>query len=138
MTKDSWSLKEYQPQGSAERWFFRKNLAPAVSVRHPDYRFVAFLTFAYYPKDETGLPSSEDEAIFFRIEDAELGELEENGLAVHVAAVTKSGIKDLLFYTRDYREFLKRAELYRSAYPQFQVSWEVSPDPAWSQYEDFP
>ena len=135
---DNWSLKEYRPKDSPEVWFFRKNRAPEIPVRHPDYRFLAYLTFAYEPRDESGLPTKEDEDTLFRIEEEELGPLLSDRLAVQIAAVTKNGIKDLLFHTRDPQEFLRRAESFRDTYAQFRVGCEISPDPEWSQYEDFP
>jgi hypothetical protein len=135
---DHWSLKECRPKDSPEVWFFRKNLAPEIPVRHPDYRFLAYLTFAYQPRDESGLPTKEDEDTLFRIEESELGLLLADGLAVQIAAVTKGGIKDLLFHTRDPHEFLRRAESFRDTYTQFCVGCEISPDPEWNQYDDIP
>ena len=137
-SEDNWSLKEYRPKGSPEVWFFRKNLAPEIPVRHPDYSYLAYLTFAYQPRDESGLPTTEDEEILFRIEDSGLGDLVADRLAVQIGAVTKGGVKDLLFHTRDPQEFLRRAEQFRHAHAQFRVGCEISPDPEWSQYEDFP
>jgi hypothetical protein len=84
------------------------------------------------------LPSIGDETTLYKIEDEELDSLEVDGLAVHVAAAMKSGIKDLLFYTRNAEEFLARAELFRTRYPQFNVGCEVSHDPKWAHYEEFP
>lgn len=135
---DNWSLKEYRPKGSPEVWFFRKNLAPEIPVRHPDYGYLAYLTFCYQPRDESGLPTNEDEEILFHIEDTGLANLVADGLAVQIGAVTKSGVKDLLFHTRDPEAFLRRAEQFRHAHAQFRVGCEISPDPLWSQYEDLP
>lgn len=135
---DNWSLKECRPTDSPEVWFFRKNLAPEIPVRHPDYSYLAYLTFVYEPRDESGLPTKQDEDVLFRIEESELGPLLSDGLAVQIAAVTKCGIKDLLFHTRDPQEFLRRAERFRDVYTQFQVGCEITPDPEWSQYDDFP
>jgi hypothetical protein len=137
-SNDQWSLKQVQPEESSEQWFFRKNLAPVVSPADPKYPFIAFLTFSYSPRDESGLPSNHDEEVFFRIEDEEIACLEVNGLSVQVASVLKSGIKDMLFYTRDPEEFLRIAERFRNQYPQYQVSCEIGEDPKWEQYEDFP
>ena len=138
MPADDWSLKEVHPKDSPEVWFFRKNLAPDIPVRHPDYRFLAYLTFIYQPRDDSGLPSNDDEEVLFRIEESELGPLLSDDLSVQIAAVTKGGVKDLLFHTRDPHEFLRRANGLGDAYPQFQVGCEISPDPEWSQYDDFP
>ena len=60
---DDWSLKEYRPEGSPQRWFFRKNLAPEIAVRHPDYPYLVYLTFVYVPRDESGLPTTADEHV---------------------------------------------------------------------------
>ena len=136
--KDEWTLKEYGPQGSPERWFFRKNTAPAIPVGDSAYPHLAYLTFSYSPRDESGLPSKSDEEVLFRIEDEELRDLLADALAVQIGAVTKNGTKDLLFYTRDPEEFLHRAAQFRSKYPQFEVDCEVSEDPRWSQYDDLP
>jgi hypothetical protein len=135
---DDWTLKEYQPKDSPQRWFFRKNIAPAIPPKHRDYGFLAFLTFHYDPRDESGLPSVEDEELFFQLEESRLGVLEADSLSIHVAAVTKNGVKDFLFYTRDPHLFLHRAEQFKSGYPQFRVACDISPDPQWDQYEDFP
>ena len=103
---DHWQFKEYQPNGSDQRWFFCKNLAPAIAICDRRYASIAYLTFAYLPADVSGLPSSRDESTFFHIEDVEFRELEAEELSVHVASATKNGIKDFLFYTRDTHEFL--------------------------------
>jgi hypothetical protein len=136
--EDEWTLKEFGHEGSPERWFFRKNVAPGIPVADSAYPYLAYLTFAYSPKDKSGLPSSSDNDVLFRIEEEELGELLADALAVQVGAVMKNGVKDLLFYTKDPEEFLRRAENFRISYPQFEVSCEISQDPEWAQYEDLP
>jgi hypothetical protein len=113
-------------------------VAPRVGVRNPDYCFIAYLTFAYVPGDERGLPSSEDEDLLFQIESVSLRDLEEDGLAIQVGVATQSGIKDFIFYTREPHEFLARAEKFRCAYAQFEVGCEIAPDPDWKHYEEFP
>ncbi len=135
---DSWSLKKQQKKDSLECAFYRKNLAPEVGVRNPNYCFIAYLTFVYVPSDARGLPSAQDEATLFDIENVGFRDLESDGLAVQVAAATRSGMKDFLFYTRDAQQFLARAETFRDAYPQFQVGCEVGPDPDWTHYDEFP
>jgi hypothetical protein len=137
MAEDQWSLKEYRPNNSPKRGFFRKNLAPAVKPQGA-HSFIAYLTFHFVPGDESGLPSAEDSRLLAKLEGDAFVELEAGGLAVHVATVLKDGVKDLLFYTRDAEEFLKRAEKYRYLHDQFDVECEIGPDPDWKQYKDFP
>jgi Family of unknown function (DUF695) len=136
--KDEWTLTEFCPDVSPERGFFRKNTAPEIAVGDPAYPYLVYLTFAYSPRDASGLPSESDDDVLFRIEEEELGDLMADALAVQIGAVTKNGIKDLLFYTRDAQEFLRRAEQFRTKYPQFEVGCEISKDPEWAQYGDLP
>ena len=136
--QDLWSLKKQQRKSSPVCSFFRKNLAPKPGVRHPDYCFIAYLTFRYVPADQRGLPSVEDDHTFYEIERVGFRELEADGLAIQVATATQDGIKDFLFYTGVPEEFLARAEKFRDKYPQFQVGCEIAPDPEWKHYEEFP
>lgn len=135
---DDWRLREYQTPGKPARWIFRKNLAPAVPAGDDRYSFVAYLTAAYEPRDETGLPSQTDEDLLATIEEVDGRLLESDGLAIHVGAVLKDGIKDLIFYTGDPKTFLKRAEAIRAAHPEFRWGCDVHRDPAWSQWADLP
>jgi hypothetical protein len=135
MADDKWSLKEYRPENSPKRGFFRKNLAVNSQGSHS---LVAYLTFHFQPKDESGLPSAGDSDLLATLEGNAFVELETDGLAIHVATAMKDGIKDLVFYTRDAQEFLKRAEKFRHLHDQFDVECEIAPDPGWKHYKDFP
>ena len=138
MATDDWSLKKYASENTPEEWVVRKNLSPAVKPGDPKYRFIAYLTFAYEPRDASGLPTDEDNDLLSDIEESELGELEENGLSVLVAVVLKAGVKDFIFYTRDAHAFEQKAERFREAYPQFEVNYDVSADRGWKQYKEIP
>ena len=129
--------KRISPEKLTEARCFRKNLTPAVKPRGA-HSFVAYLTFHFEPKDESGLPSAEDSELLAKLEGDAFAELEADGLAIHVATAMKDGMKDLLFYTRNAQEFLKRAEKYRYLHHQFDVECETGPDPDWKHYEDFP
>jgi hypothetical protein len=138
MTTDDWRLSEYRPKGTQECWFFRKNLAPAITPGHRRYPWLVYLTLTFTPRDVSGLPSQDDVASLYKAEEDLLAVLESRQLAVQVAAVMKPGVRDLLFYTRDPEAFLKRALAFRNTVPQFSPACEVVRDPAWSHYEDFP
>src|SRR5580765_2830714 len=81
MAEDQWSLKEYLPKNSPKRGFFRKNLAPALKPRGA-HSFVAYVTFHFEPKDESGLPSAEDSDLLAKLEESAFVELEADGLAI--------------------------------------------------------
>ena len=95
MPEDQWSLKEYRPNNSPKRGFFRKNLAPGAKPRG-SHSFIAYLTFHFEPRDESGLPSAEDNRLLSEVEADAFQELEGDGLAIHVATAMKDGVKDLL------------------------------------------
>ncbi len=137
--EDTWSLKEYQPEGSAERWYFRKNETPSIPPRNPEYGWLAYFTLLFQPKDRGGLPNRSDEDTLCTLEKELSVLVESEALAIQVAAVLKPGVKDLLFYTRDPHEFLRRAEPIRDRYSErFGVGCEILSDPEWSQYADLP
>lgn len=107
MAEGEWSLKEYRLENSPKRWFFRKNLAPSLKPQG-SHAFVAYLTFHFEPEDESGLPSAENSRLLAKLEEDACVDLEADGLAIHVATALKDGITDLLFYTRDVEQFLKK------------------------------
>jgi hypothetical protein len=137
MAEGQWSLIEYLPKHSPKRGFFRKNLTPAVTP-NGSHSFVVYLTFRFEPMDESGLPSAEDSDLLATMEEDASQQLEADGVAVHVATAMKDGVKDLLFYTHDAKEFLRRAEKYRFLHDQFVVEYEIAPDAEWKHYKDFP
>jgi len=135
---DDWSLKEYRPPESLERWFFRKNLAPSPAPGDSRFRHVAYVTLHFEPRDQTGLPQTEVERLLFEIEECGLHELESRGQAIHVASVLKAGVKDLLFYTSDREAFLAEAAAFCALHSGFSIECKLAEDPDWKHYEEFP
>ena len=56
-----------------------------------DYRFIAYLTFRYRPRDASGLPFPEDNAILSELERGAFIDFEADRLAVHVSTATRRG-----------------------------------------------
>jgi Family of unknown function (DUF695) len=137
-TDDCWILKEFTRPGFPEIAYFRKNDAPTITPGHPDYPFQVYLTLNYIPKDQTGLPSPADTEALYRFEESAFALLEHDQLAVMVATVVQSGVKDHLFYTRDPEEFSRRADRLASETTVFSPAYQIQHDPAWSIYHDFP
>ena len=133
-----WSLKEYEPPDSVERWFFRKNLAPNPGPQDSRFTHVAYVTIHFEPRDLSGLPNTEDEDLLFEMEDSGLSELESVGQAVHVASALKAGIKDLLFYTKNPEAFLAETKVFRKVHGTFAIECEMAEDPNWEHYAEFP
>jgi uncharacterized protein DUF695 len=135
---DHWTLTEFRPRGKSEVWYFRKNLAPDLPVGDPRYGFLAYLTIAFEGIAENLRPSPDDYDLLVQIETQGLLPILAGNLAVHVGAVLKPGIRDLLFYTRDPAAFEAFASSLRASYPQFDIGTDVVEDPKWAQYGDLP
>lgn len=135
---DVWTLNEWRSDTTPERRLFRKNVSSDIAGFRSSHGHLAYFTFSYEPQDSSGLPTVEDFDALAEIEDTELEFLTEGELAVFVAVVTVSGIRDMLFYTQSPEEFLARAEAVAARYPRFRSGCQISPNPTWSQYDDLP
>ncbi len=99
---------------------------------------LAYFTFAFTPKDKSGLPSTNDFDALSDIEETELDFLTSGGIAVFVAVVTVPGIRDFLFYTDSPDDFLARAEAVQDRHSRFRSGCQISPNPDWSQFDELP
>lgn len=136
--EDCWALKEFTTPDSPEVAYFRKNETPAITPGHSTYPFQVYFTLNYNPKDETGLPSDTDTELLYSFEEAAVAQLEHDQLAVMVATVVQSGVKDHLFYTRDPEEFSRRADILLVEVAGFSPAYQIQRDSAWNVYHDFP
>lgn len=136
--EDDWTLKEWRSTTTPEVRLFRKNLSADVARFRSTHDHLACFTFAFTPKDDSGLPTAADLDRLAQIEESELAFLTEGGLATLVAVVTVPGIRDFLFYTHSPDRFLARAQAVRGRQADFQCECKISPDPTWSQYDDLP
>lgn len=136
--EDRWALKEFTRPDSPEVAYFRKNETPAITPGHSAYPSQVYLTLNYVPKDETGLPSVADTESLYSFEEAAVALLEHDQLAVMVATVIQSGVKDHFFYTRDTEEFCRRADILLAEVAGFSPAYQIQRDPAWNIYHDFP
>jgi hypothetical protein len=136
--EDDWTLKEWRSDTTPEVRLFRKNLSADIAGFRSTHGHLAYFTFAYTPKDDSGLPTTADFDRLAEIEESELVFLTDGELAAFVAVVTVSGIRDFLFYTHSPELFLARSEAIRDRHPDLQCGCQISPDPTWSQYDDLP
>ena len=111
---------------------------PKPSPGTDGYRHVAYLTLHFQPRDDSGLPSAEDETTLFEIEETDAVDFERHCQSVHVASVLKGGVKDMLFYIRDPQIFLEHVAEFRIRHANFSVECEIIEDPSWEHYADFP
>lgn len=138
MNIDNWSLNEWRSNTTPEVRLFRKNLTSTVDAYRSSHGHLAYFTFAFTPKDGSGLPSTSDFDALSAIEETEIDFLTGGEIAVFVAVVTVPGARDFLFYTNSPESFLSRAEAVRDRHSRFQSGCQISPDPSWSQYGEIP
>jgi hypothetical protein len=134
---DDWKITEVTADDETIR-FFMKNMVPSESPANPAYPFLAYVTFRYRDLDERGLPRGDDWVAVQEIENSAANALEVDRVAVHVAEVLGHGVKDLVFYIRDVGAFANRASHLLRKYAHLAPSVEITLDPEWSQYADFP
>ena len=135
---DDWTLNEWRSDNTPEVRLFRKNLSTDVAGFRRTHSHLAYFTFTFIPKDESGLPTPADFDRLAVIEETEVAFLIDGELAAFVAVVTVPGIRDFLFYTHSPELFLERAKTVRDRHPEFQSGCQISSDPKWSQYDDLP
>lgn len=136
--RDEWTLAEVKPDDSSELWIFRKNIGASEIKGLKIAPSLIYLTIGYQPKDETGLPNSQDEKSLYDSEDEVAPKLEKEAQCVHVGSVPKAGVKDLLFYVSDSDLFLKALNENNQGLASFEIPLEKHEDPNWQVYEDFP
>ena len=135
---DDWKLLEYKPSDSEEVWFFRKNLAAKVLLGHESLSTLVYYTVKFAPKDASGLPTASDAAHLYVFEENIIPLVEKATSSLLVASVLKAGVKDHLFYVSNPDLFLEVISEYKPALSSFSISEEVSFDPNWEAYTDFP
>jgi hypothetical protein len=135
---DDWKLLEYKPTGSNDVWFFRKNIGAQSLVGHKSLKTLVYFTLEFIPKDQSGMPTTEDAGALYVFEENIIPLIEDATSSLLVASVLKAGVKDHLFYVSNPDLFIKVIGEYKPALSNFKISIEKSADPKWNAYTDFP
>ncbi len=84
--------------------------------------------------EPSGLPSSAENADLDTIEDDLCGLLQSANESIFVAAITTSGMRELVFYTRDPEQVKQKLEQARSSIESHQIQLMIQPDDEWKIY----
>lgn len=133
---DEWSLAQATYEGKPLFLRFKPNLLEAKD--RSDYGFQIGIAIPLLKPTEEGLTTNEEAESLFALEDAVESTLTENGNAIFVLAITTNGMRELVFYTKDwkpedYEQKVKDSVKYNEHKPQFMMQ----PDGNWDTYRQF-
>ncbi len=136
--EDNWSAKEVGYKDSELITFFIKNIGASEISGHPKLNDLIYLTISYDPANEQGFPSDEDYKKLSDFQDIYIPKIELESDSIQVASVLKNGIYDFLFYVSNPDKFVGSTNKNNSKIKSFKVDLELSNDPKWEIYHDFP
>ena len=102
--------------------FYEHQVGIAVPLREPD---------------PSGLPSSEEDSELSDIEDTICSSLETEATSLLVAAITTSGMREFVFYTRDPEDVKRRFEDVRTSITSHEIQLMIQEDKKWRTYSQF-
>lgn len=84
--------------------------------------------------EPTGLPSTTENAVLDEIEDSLCDLFQESNESLFVAAISTSGMRELVFYTRDPEQVKQKFEQAKSRVNRHQIQLMIQPDSEWKIY----
>ena len=84
--------------------------------------------------EPSGLPSTIENAELSAIEDNLCGLLQTANESIFVAAITTSGMREFVFYTRDPEQVKQKFEQARSTFRTIEIQLMIQPDSEWNIY----
>ncbi len=136
--EDVWTSNEVGYKDSVLVTFYRKNQGVIEIAAHPDLSKLVYLTVNYDPVTVEGFPSNRDYDLISEFEDEDIPKIEEDSDSLHVASVLNNGVYDFLFYVSDPEKFLQVYKANKSKIACFNIELELTDDPTWEIYGDFP
>jgi len=135
-----WANAKIENEKANRPGFVRWNEGLAPIAAHPAYAHEAVFSIRYQAVRENGLPASKEELqAADRIEDHIRGALEADRTSLLAVVLTRDGLRDLIFYTRDpdrviaWFEQLKRRP-HELTHP---VELNIRPDVEWELFHAF-
>ncbi len=129
---DTWACATGTNNGLPQLLRCRTNLAEVVGRK--SHRRLLTITWKYTPTDESGLPSAELNEQMATFENAIIGELERDFLAIFVSIWVCNGVKEWNAYIVDAQRTCDRLNLALESHKPFPVELAVEDDPSWQGY----
>jgi hypothetical protein len=134
-TESTWSLLQGENDG-APMIVLRNDSAKRLSA-HPDYRHRVGIAFPLREPDENGFAGQREAEELDAIEEELQQRLEVNHLSLQVLGIASSGMRELVFYTRDPSSAEAVIDSVRAGVRSHEVRTTVEEDPDWKLYASF-
>jgi hypothetical protein len=114
----------------------RNESARQISETHGYDHRVGLAMRVLAPKED-GLPTKEELEILYKIEDELRALFEQEQDSIHVLAITTSGFRELVFYTRNPKKVETLLSGYHQRYGERDPKSYIDEDKEWSVYRHF-
>ncbi|MFZ0745007.1 MAG: DUF695 domain-containing protein [Terracidiphilus sp.] len=129
---DDWRVAEGEHNGNP--MFVRRNAAYRAFSGVRGYAHQVGIAVPLLDPEPSGLPSSAECTDLDIIEEALCSLLETANESIFVAAITTSGMREFLFYTRDPEQVKLKFEQAGTRFAPHQIQLMIQPDSEWKIY----
>ncbi|MGA8741005.1 MAG: DUF695 domain-containing protein [Terracidiphilus sp.] len=129
---ENWQVSEGDHEGNP--MFVRTNAAYRGFKGVEGYAHQVGIAVPLLDPEPSGLPSTIENAELSTIEDNLCGLLQTANESIFVAAITTSGMREFVFYTRDPEQVKQKVEQARSHIQNHQIQLMIQPDSEWNIY----
>jgi len=130
---DDWRVAEGEHNGNP--MIVRLNTAYRKFAGVEGYDHQVGIAMPLLDPQPSGLPSTDENAALDEIEDNLCGLFESGKESIFVAVITTSGMRELVFYTRDPENVKAKFEQAKSSVDGHEVQLLIQPDRDWKIYE---
>lgn len=117
--------------------FLRRNDSAAQLSGHNEFRSRVGIAVPLRAPNADGLPEEEELNQLNAIEDSLASRLEAEQKSLQVLAITTSGMREFIFYTRDSEAARLVLEALRSEVTSHELQSYIAEDPKWALYREF-
>ena len=134
--RGQWSDRRVETGGRPGQ--VRVNEALAAVARHPDYDYEVKLSISYENVRDNGLPSMAEEVRAVDAIEADVrATLETGRQSLLAVVVTREGVRELTFYTRDPSGVAAWFEQQKQSPLTHRLEILIRPDPQWSAFRAY-
>jgi len=134
-SESKWSI--LQGQNDGKPMIVHRNDSAKQISSNPAFLYRVGFAIPLLAPNEVGLPSNEEMVSLNQIEDELSSQLEKDKVSIQVLTITTSGMRELVYYTKDSRIVEKIINDVRSKFPSHEIQYYVEEDKRWSVYKQF-
>lgn len=134
-TESNWSV--LQGVNGDKPMFIRRNDSAVGFAGHPDFKFRIGVAIPLIAPTEDGFPTNDEMEQLNVIEDALTEQLEIEQRALHVLAITTSGMREFVFYSRVPASAEAIVENLRAKISTHEPQSYVTEDAKWELFKQF-